>query len=632
MKNRFFLSSLILALSSFCMAQNADFSIPDTICEGKPVIISNVQPAGAISYRWSFCSGNASENPDGTNMGNLNQILNAPRFTILVKDSLDFYSFTTSSGNARIVRCFYGTSLSQNPLIITDLGNLGVVTGQVSGIQVKKDNGVWYGFVADGNRLVRLIFGSSPSNAPVAQVINLPNVISAAGLVITKQGADWVGFCTDIAGNSFFRLEFGTSLGADPLVVNLVNAGQLSSPVGIALGNENNAWYAFICNSGNNTISRISFGASLLNPAPTGTMLSGISRLDVNSGITLINDCGGVNGFVTNFVKESDLCIIRLVFSKGLGGPVTGYQLPNNGILNKPYGISEFSRQGDTLFAFVANNGSSSLTRMFFPSCSGASQPFYNGPDPPPITYPNPGNYNILLTVDDGNASESSKCKNIVVVSKPDLSLGPDRKICQGTTTLLDAGAGDSLYAWSTGAATQTITVDTSGTYWVHAVNFWNCEAFDTIRVSVVKNAESVVDTTICQGLSYLAQHAQQFSSGVYHDTLQMQSGCDSIVTTNLLVKECPLLIWFPNAFTPNGDDVNDEFKPVGVNITSYTLQIFNRWGALVFISNDINAGWDGRVKGRAAEPDVYTFIVTYESRNFPGETHRETGTLTLAR
>jgi gliding motility-associated-like protein len=617
-------------LSSFTLAQ-ADFSIPDTVCNDNPVFITNVKPPNATSYRWSFCSGNASYEPDGFNMGNQGNRLNQPRFITVVHDDAGYYSFITNSGNGEIARYFYGTSLSQFPLRTDALGNFGVLTNKVMGIQVIQDNGTWYGFVANADKLVRLNFGSSPMNAPTSQVISLPPGTSASGLAMAMQGNEWVGFCTNITGNSLFRFRFVQGLGSDPLQTNLGNIGQLNQPTHLVLAEEKNQWYAFICNIGSNSLTRINFGASLLNQ-PEGTNLVNISGLYLNSGISLINECGTVNGFVTNCRKESNLCIVHLTFKDGLGGAVKGYNIPNRGSLNMPYGISEFVRQGDTLFAFVANWGSTTITRMLFPSCSGLSQTISNEYDPSPISYPDTGNYNILLTVNKGLPSQSSQCKNIVVMPQPALSLGPDRMICRGKSTVLDAGAGDSVYDWSTGAKTRKITVDTPGTYTIRVINFWKCEAYDTINITLKENTETVVDTTICQGMTYWAQNAAQTASGTYYDTFQSANHCDSVVTTNLTVEECPVLMWFPDAFTPDGDGLNDEFQTQGVEIVSYSLQIFDRWGAMIFESNNIKNGWDGMIHGKDAPSAVYTYICNFVSNLYPGIKHRKTGIITLIR
>ncbi len=84
--------------------------------------------------------------------------------------------------------------------------------------------------------------------------------------------------------------------------------------------------------------------------------------------------------------------------------------------------------------------------------------------------------------------------------------------------------------------------------------------------------------------------------------------------------------IYFPNAFTPNGDGLNDEFKPVGnVNILSkYELLIYDRWGNKVFESKDPNIGWNG-INGNIKYPEGnYVFKVFYDleidGHSFPGK------------
>jgi gliding motility-associated-like protein len=71
-----------------------------------------------------------------------------------------------------------------------------------------------------------------------------------------------------------------------------------------------------------------------------------------------------------------------------------------------------------------------------------------------------------------------------------------------------------------------------------------------------------------------------------------------------------------PDAFTPNGDGLNDRFTILGVppeNITKYNLQIFNRWGQLVFSSTEITESWDGTLKGQDAAEGVYSWVIFYE-------------------
>ncbi len=73
---------------------------------------------------------------------------------------------------------------------------------------------------------------------------------------------------------------------------------------------------------------------------------------------------------------------------------------------------------------------------------------------------------------------------------------------------------------------------------------------------------------------------------------------------------------FIPNAFTPNGDGLNDHFRIIGIlpeNITKFNLQIFNRWGQVVFTSSNILNDWDGTLKGELCPEGVYPWIMYYE-------------------
>lgn len=88
-----------------------------------------------------------------------------------------------------------------------------------------------------------------------------------------------------------------------------------------------------------------------------------------------------------------------------------------------------------------------------------------------------------------------------------------------------------------------------------------------------------------------------------------------SIITPNGCLGEDSVLLrppaqfHFPNAFTPDGDGVNDLFAPVGAEITEYELSIFDRWGEQLFTSTSMNTPWDGSVNGSdAAMTGVYVY------------------------
>ena len=84
-----------------------------------------------------------------------------------------------------------------------------------------------------------------------------------------------------------------------------------------------------------------------------------------------------------------------------------------------------------------------------------------------------------------------------------------------------------------------------------------------------------------------------------------------------------------PNAFTPNGDGVNDYFGPAGKVPDSYQMQIFNRNGEIVFRSSSMSNRWDGRYKGKPEDPNVFVYTIT--AKTICGTVNKK-GTVVLLR
>jgi gliding motility-associated-like protein len=87
-----------------------------------------------------------------------------------------------------------------------------------------------------------------------------------------------------------------------------------------------------------------------------------------------------------------------------------------------------------------------------------------------------------------------------------------------------------------------------------------------------------------------------------------------------------------PTGFTPNGDGMNDDFKPLGSALytSEYDFRIWNRWGQEVFRSTDPKFGWDGNYEGKEAQTGVYAYVITY--KNVFGENKIKKGNVTLIR
>jgi gliding motility-associated-like protein len=112
-------------------------------------------------------------------------------------------------------------------------------------------------------------------------------------------------------------------------------------------------------------------------------------------------------------------------------------------------------------------------------------------------------------------------------------------------------------------------------------------------------------------------------------------NGCSANAFTRITVlsDSCDKNIFIPSAFSPNGDGNNDVFQIYGNCIASMKLSIFNRWGELVFESNDINQGWDGVYKAQSQPLGVYVYSLEVEFRD--GKKNRnnpKSGSLMLIR
>ena len=115
----------------------------------------------------------------------------------------------------------------------------------------------------------------------------------------------------------------------------------------------------------------------------------------------------------------------------------------------------------------------------------------------------------------------------------------------------------------------------------------------------------------------------QQYYIQLY---VENQNGCSDTVLGSHLV-EGQYAFFIPNSFTPNGDGLNETFYPIGdkIDINNYSFKIFNRWGEMVFSTNEFGASWDGTYKNKAVTADAYIWKIdlvdlsTGESKSFKG-------------
>jgi gliding motility-associated-like protein len=116
-----------------------------------------------------------------------------------------------------------------------------------------------------------------------------------------------------------------------------------------------------------------------------------------------------------------------------------------------------------------------------------------------------------------------------------------------------------------------------------------------------------------------------------YHVQLIITTAEGCIDTTEkILLYEDQIAVWAPTAFTPNHDGKNDVFKVNGVNISTFTLVVFNRWGQTLFASDNPETGWDGTFNNADMPAGVYAYQLSYRDQKRRNQVYK--GSISLIR
>ena len=118
-------------------------------------------------------------------------------------------------------------------------------------------------------------------------------------------------------------------------------------------------------------------------------------------------------------------------------------------------------------------------------------------------------------------------------------------------------------------------------------------------------------------------------SPNIHADSVSINYGMSDDVIAHFIEKTSDVI--FPTAFTPNGDGRNDILLPLGARyIKSLSVEIWNRWGQLVYSSTDPTSGWDGYYHGTEAQTGVYAYFIKYVT--LKGDEKTSKGNVTLIR
>jgi len=246
--------------------------------------------------------------------------------------------------------------------------------------------------------------------------------------------------------------------------------------------------------------------------------------------------------------------------------------------------------------------------------------------------------YGRVTSLENPQCFDVSAAFQLTVLRSPILDFPTEVEICGDSlgTTIGDSFPNASYqYTWDSGETTASILVTDAGTYTLTATNSQNgqiCSHSLTVNVRVSQPAEiadvviddlqdnnTVTILTTWEGdFEYQLDGGPYQMSNVFSDVLP---GRHTVTVNNRLgcgfVTEDIVVIGFPKFFTPNGDNVNDEWHISGINhLQNPVVTIFDRFGRFLKSLDGNSIGWDGKCNGKEVPSSDYWFKLTYLDEN----------------
>jgi gliding motility-associated-like protein len=275
------------------------------------------------------------------------------------------------------------------------------------------------------------------------------------------------------------------------------------------------------------------------------------------------------------------------------------------------------------------------------------------------------GGFNRVITIPGCGGQFTTVwnyCGTLSSAPPPSLTISSNSQICLGGSVQLSATS-DGNVEWSPSTGLSCTHCDNpvakpaATTLYQAKSTMGNCSAIDSVLVAVnPSNVNAGADQHITPGSSTQlsatgsSTYNWQPTAGLscsncsspiaspaittsYVVSGASANGCNSSDTVIVFVSKSPCGdIFVPNAFTPNGDGVNDKFGAVsssGLYPSSSMFRIYNRWGEVIFETKDLNHKWDGKIHGATQATGNYVYFLSF---NCNGKTTEMKGMVMLVR
>lgn len=239
-----------------------------------------------------------------------------------------------------------------------------------------------------------------------------------------------------------------------------------------------------------------------------------------------------------------------------------------------------------------------------------------------------PNNLNGILMNFDLNGNNSNW---VTSVFAPEINLIDESYLCEGAEVTITPSI-TGQFVWFDGTNETSKSFTNEGTFWIQSTN-GDCSLMDSVKIIEIKKIDiTPVYDTFCEQngmmLNGFQNNVNEYSwnngsnhsiqpihtAGIYE--LNLKNECENVSKSYYLSsKSCFCDLYIPNAFSPNGDEFNNQFKAVSeCKLFDFHIIIFNKLGEIIFESYDQQIGWDGTYQSFICPNDIYTYTISYQS------------------
>lgn len=625
--------------------------------------------------------------PTAVNLGNPGNLLNTPRDIYIINECDNLFGLVANGDGNDILRLDFAGGSITGAVTGTSYGSLGNsfdYPHSLSSVFRVKDDLYTYVANARRNNVVRLKFSSCTNSS-----IPSSNLRTPATYTYTKAGTYTINMIMD-EGLPTQQATCRTIVVVAPPVVDLGN-NQITTCNGAPVLLDAGAGFSYYKWSDNSTGRTLVVNASgtysvevgsgggckatdqvTVNISPVMNATATATDIDCHhpGGTITVNASGGTppytyalngvnRGAVSNFTgltAGNYTIVIRDVYGCTITRTATVATVPNS-VFDISGNSTAPSCNGDTdgeVFVNV-NNGPSPYQFSF----NGAPYQYTTAST---ISYSNLASGTYTIYGEAANGCYDTIKVTVAVTPVLDLAIVPRDEICdqKDGSIFLNINGGTAPFAFTVNGvpATDALLQNlVAGDYYIDVVDSKGCTAstsatLDNLRlppVTITNNDTTIVigakvelhainavdyawtPVTAVSCVDCATIIAQPMEKTTYIVTTATGLNCVKSDTVTIFVDRRSSF-FIPNAFTPNKDGVNDVFRPKAQGIAAFNMVIYNRWGEVVYITNDVSKGWDGYYKQQLQPSGGYVYRISYVTYVEPEKVHEEKGIVTLIR